>query len=55
MADDSSMRLNSINPLFMKYIPTEGKFSGQSGYGYRLYFDDFLCFLLTSMFFIKVV
>jgi len=25
----------SVNPLFMKYTPTRGKFSGQSGYGYR--------------------
>lgn len=35
MADDASSRLNGINPLFMKYVPTDGKFSGQSGYGYR--------------------
>eukprot|EP00598_Pedospumella_elongata_P007344 CAMPEP_0184985464 /NCGR_PEP_ID=MMETSP1098-20130426/14130_1 /TAXON_ID=89044 /ORGANISM="Spumella elongata, Strain CCAP 955/1" /LENGTH=464 /DNA_ID=CAMNT_0027509551 /DNA_START=33 /DNA_END=1427 /DNA_ORIENTATION=+ len=25
----------SANPLFMKYTPTDGKFSGQLGYGYR--------------------
>lgn len=25
----------SVNPLFMKYTPTNGKFSGQLGYGYR--------------------
>lgn len=25
----------SANPLFMKYAPTDGKFSGQLGYGYR--------------------
>ena len=25
----------SVNPLFMKYTPTNGKFSGQTGYGYR--------------------
>jgi len=25
----------SVNPLFMKYTPTDGKFSGQQGYGYR--------------------
>lgn len=25
----------SANPLFMKYTPTNGKFSGQLGYGYR--------------------
>jgi D-galacturonate reductase len=24
---------NSVNPLFMKYTPTNGKFSGQNGYG----------------------
>lgn len=25
----------SVNPLFMKYKPTRGRFSGQTGYGYR--------------------
>ncbi len=25
----------SINPLFMKYEPSEGKFAGQGGYGYQ--------------------
>ena len=25
----------TCNPLFMKYTPTAGKFSGQTGYGYR--------------------
>jgi D-galacturonate reductase len=25
----------TVNPLFMKYTPTAGKFSGQQGYGYR--------------------
>jgi len=25
----------SANPLFMKYTPTNGRFSGQQGYGYR--------------------
>ncbi|KAG5178493.1 hypothetical protein JKP88DRAFT_183252 [Tribonema minus] len=25
----------SVNPLFMKYTPSNGYFSGQSGYGYR--------------------
>mmetsp|Transcript_2174 Transcript_2174/g.7606 ORF Transcript_2174/g.7606 Transcript_2174/m.7606 type:complete len:233 (-) Transcript_2174:49-747(-) len=25
----------SVNPLFMKYTPTNGFFSGQTGYGYR--------------------
>jgi len=34
MADDTS-GYYSINPLFMKYVPTNGKFSGQNGYGYR--------------------
>lgn len=27
--------LRSVNPLFMKYTPTDGQFSGQQGYGYR--------------------
>ena len=34
MADDAT-GYRSINPLFMKYTPTDGKFSGQLGYGYR--------------------
>lgn len=34
MADDGS-GYRSVNPLFMKYTPTDGKFSGQLGYGYR--------------------
>ena len=34
MADDSA-GYRSVNPLFMKYTPTNGKFSGQLGYGYR--------------------
>ena len=25
----------SVNPLFMKYEPSDGRFSGQSGYGYK--------------------
>jgi D-galacturonate reductase len=25
----------SLNPLFMKYTPTDGRFAGQQGYGYR--------------------
>ena len=29
------MGFKSVNPLFMKYTPTNGKFSGQLGYGYR--------------------
>jgi D-galacturonate reductase len=32
-ADESGYR--SVNPLFMKYTPTNGMFSGQLGYGYR--------------------
>ncbi|RYH22597.1 Gfo/Idh/MocA family oxidoreductase [archaeon] len=35
LATDSSGGLRSVNPLFMKYTPTDGKFSGQLGYGYR--------------------
>uniref|UniRef100_A0A7S2WUR1 Gfo/Idh/MocA-like oxidoreductase N-terminal domain-containing protein n=1 Tax=Rhizochromulina marina TaxID=1034831 RepID=A0A7S2WUR1_9STRA len=31
----------SINPLFMKYTPTDGMFSGQNGYGY-VSFEKFL-------------
>jgi len=34
MANDE-LGYRSINPLFMKYTPTDGKFSGQLGYGYR--------------------
>ena len=34
MADDAG-GYKSVNPLFMKYTPTDGKFSGQPGYGYR--------------------
>jgi len=34
MADDG-LGYRSVNPLFMKYTPTNGCFSGQSGYGYR--------------------
>jgi D-galacturonate reductase len=34
MADDGG-GYKSVNPLFMKYTPTDGKFSGQLGYGYR--------------------
>ena len=41
MADDNT-GYRSVNPLFMKYTPTNGKFSGQMGYGYRSfeYFID---------------
>lgn len=34
MADDS-LGYRSVNPLFMKYTPSDGKFAGQLGYGYR--------------------
>lgn len=34
MASDG-LGFRSVNPLFMKYTPTDGKFSGQNGYGYR--------------------
>uniref|UniRef100_A0A7S1XWL6 Gfo/Idh/MocA-like oxidoreductase N-terminal domain-containing protein n=1 Tax=Phaeomonas parva TaxID=124430 RepID=A0A7S1XWL6_9STRA len=34
MAKDGNP-FGSVNPLFMKYTPTRGKFSGQRGYGYR--------------------
>ena len=34
MSDDTA-GYRSMNPLFMKYTPTDGKFSGQNGYGYR--------------------
>ncbi len=34
MSDDCS-GFRSVNPLFMKYTPSDGKFSGQQGYGYR--------------------
>lgn len=36
MASDSSSGLRSVNPLFMKYTPGDGRrFAGQLGYGYR--------------------
>ena len=41
MAADDSGGFRSMNPLFMKYTPTEGRFSGQGGYGYRS-FEAFL-------------
>jgi D-galacturonate reductase len=31
----------SVNPLFMKYTPTNGDFSGQNGYGVRS-FENFI-------------
>ena len=34
-ASDDESGFRSINPLFMKYTPSEGDFSGQMGYGYR--------------------
>lgn len=34
VADDVS-GFRSVNPLFMKYTPTNKQFSGQLGYGYR--------------------
>jgi D-galacturonate reductase len=34
MAEDG-VGYKSVNPLFMKYKPTDGKFAGQQGYGYR--------------------
>ena len=34
MASDN-IGFKSVNPLFMKYTPTDGNFSGQMGYGYR--------------------
>jgi D-galacturonate reductase len=35
MAADDGLGFRSVNPLFMKYTPTDGHFSGQGGYGYR--------------------
>ena len=40
MASDA-LGFRSVNPLFMKYTPTEGKFTGQRGYGYRS-FEEFV-------------
>lgn len=37
--DESSFA--SVNPLFMKYTPTNGKFSGQNAYGVKS-FEDFI-------------
>lgn len=34
MADDRA-GFRSVNPLFMKYAPSGGRFAGQLGYGYR--------------------
>ena len=33
MSDEDGYK--SVNPLFMKYTPTDGYFSGQNGYGYK--------------------
>ena len=32
---DDSTGFRSVNPLFMKYTPSDGRFAGQQGYGYR--------------------
>ena len=34
ISEDGSA-FKSVNPLFMKYTPTNGKFTGRLGYGYR--------------------
>jgi D-galacturonate reductase len=36
-ADADGSGLRSVNPLFMKYVPSGGRFAGQSGYGYRFF------------------
>jgi D-galacturonate reductase len=38
-ADGDGFR--SVNPLFMKYTPSDGHFNGQRGYGYRS-FEEFI-------------
>eukprot|EP00957_Ditylum_brightwellii_P134501 10253641-Ditylum_brightwellii.AAC.1 len=45
--DDSPFA--SVNPLFMKYTPTNGKFAGQNGYGVRS-FENFIdaCALINE-------
>mmetsp|Transcript_430 Transcript_430/g.694 ORF Transcript_430/g.694 Transcript_430/m.694 type:complete len:431 (-) Transcript_430:96-1388(-) len=40
IADDAG-GYKSANPLFMKYTPSDGKFAGQLGYGYRS-FESFV-------------
>lgn len=47
MADDAG-GYRSVNPLFMKYTPTDGEFSGQNGYGYRYYFHQKLSSLCLN-------
>ncbi len=49
MSDDCS-GYRSVNPLFMKYTPSDGKFSGQQGYGYR-YVMKLNVFSLISVFY----
>eukprot|EP00667_Euglena_gracilis_P018458 EG_transcript_19603 len=34
-ASQDGDQFRSVNPLFMKYTPSNGRFSGQQGYGYR--------------------
>ena len=40
IATDAS-GFSSVNPLFMKYTPTNGRFAGQTGYGYKS-FEHFI-------------
>jgi D-galacturonate reductase len=40
MSDDTS-GYKSVNPMYMKFTPTDGKFAGQNGYGYRS-FENFI-------------
>jgi D-galacturonate reductase len=48
MSDDKE-GYRSVNPMYMKFTPTDGKFSGQQGYGYRS-FEDFIdaCALVNA-------
>ena len=32
---EDGVGFKNVNPLFMKYTPSDGKFAGQLGYGYR--------------------
>ena len=41
MSGDETGGVKSVNPMYMKFTPTDGKFSGQNGYGYR----SFECFI----------
>lgn len=54
MASDAS-GYKSVNPLFMKYTPTNGQFSGQLGYGYRSLFASFFDFHLCSHHFVTLL